>query len=208
MFEILTVEDIVRIPPSSLRGDFYKVAMDTIKAKYESTVSNDLGYIIRILDIDIEKMGKILHGDGGTYHRATFHAMSFYPVLGEVVDGEVVEITDFGAFIKIGPVDALLHISQVMDDYINVDLKGGMIVGQTKRRQLKVGSKVRAKIIAVSMSKGTGLGKIGVTCRQPYLGAHEWIEEDLKKSAQPHAPAKAPAPAKAEAPMSEAKPKK
>ncbi|MCL4340243.1 MAG: DNA-directed RNA polymerase [Thaumarchaeota archaeon] len=203
MFEILTVEDIVRIPPSSLGGDFYKVAMDTIKAKYESTVSNDLGYIIRILDIDIEKMGKILHGDGGTYHRAVFNAMSFYPELGEVVDGEVVEITDFGAFIKIGPVDALLHISQVMDDYINVDLKGGMIVGQAKRRQLKVGSRVRAKIIAISMGKGTSLGKIGVTCRQPYLGAHEWIEEDLKKAALPSVQEKPQAPTKSDAPKGE-----
>ena len=26
------------------------------------------------------------------------------------------------------------------------------------------------------------MGKIGITCRQPFLGADEWIEEDLKKA--------------------------
>jgi len=26
------------------------------------------------------------------------------------------------------------------------------------------------------------LGKIGVTCRQPFLGAWEWIEEDVTKA--------------------------
>jgi DNA-directed RNA polymerase subunit E' len=26
------------------------------------------------------------------------------------------------------------------------------------------------------------MGKIGITCRQPFLGADEWIQEDLKKA--------------------------
>ena len=26
------------------------------------------------------------------------------------------------------------------------------------------------------------MGKIGITCRQPFLGADEWIEEEIKKS--------------------------
>ena len=25
------------------------------------------------------------------------------------------------------------------------------------------------------------MGKIGITCRQPFLGADEWIEEEIKK---------------------------
>jgi len=38
-----------------------------------------------------------------------------------VIEGEVVEIADFGAFIRVGPIDALLHVSQLMDDYISYD---------------------------------------------------------------------------------------
>ena len=26
------------------------------------------------------------------------------------------------------------------------------------------------------------MGKIGITCRQPFLGADEWIEEEIKKA--------------------------
>ena len=29
------------------------------------------------------------------------------------------------------------------------------------------------------------MGKIGITCRQPFLGTDEWIEEDLKKANNP-----------------------
>jgi DNA-directed RNA polymerase subunit E' len=31
------------------------------------------------------------------------------------------------------------------------------------------------------------MGKIGITCRQPFLGALEWIEEEIKKAKNPTA---------------------
>jgi len=185
LFQILTIEDVIRITPKEFGKDINDVSLKLLKEKYESTVSSDYGYLIKVLSVNVEKIGKIIHGDGATYHRAQFDALSFYPQVGEIIDGEVVEITDFGAFIKIGPADALLHISQVMDDYVSVDLKGGTIVGQNTKRQLKVGDKVRAKVIAVSIGKGMSMGKIGITCRQPFLGSFEWIKEDIKKATAP-----------------------
>ncbi len=99
-----------------------------------------------------------------------------------MVEGEIVEITDFGAFVRIGPTDALLHLSQITDDYLTSDVKQGMILASQSKRILKVGSKVRVRITAVSLPRGAALGKIGVTCRQPFLGAWEWIEEDVAKA--------------------------
>jgi DNA-directed RNA polymerase subunit E' len=29
------------------------------------------------------------------------------------------------------------------------------------------------------------MGKIGITCRQPFLGALEWIQEEIKKAKSP-----------------------
>jgi DNA-directed RNA polymerase subunit E' len=34
----------------------------------------------------------------------------------EIVEGEVVERVEFGAFVEIGPLDGLLHISQITDE--------------------------------------------------------------------------------------------
>ena len=39
---------------------------------------------------------------------------------------------------------------------------------------------MRVRITAISLAR-TSMGKIGVTCRQPFLGALDWIEDDLKK---------------------------
>ena len=184
MFQIVRLRDIVRIPPDRSGRPLRDVTSEILKARYESTLSPEYGYIIRVFDVKVDPVGKLMHGDGGTYHKAEFSMLTFYPKVGEILEGEVVEITDFGAFVKIGPADALLHISQIMDDYLSTDMRQGIILGSNSKRTLKVGSRVRVKITAVSLGKGASLGKIGVTCRQPFLGALEWIEEDVKKAKQ------------------------
>ena len=183
MFSISTLLDVVRIPPSLFGTALKKAAINILKEKYESMINADLGYIIMILDAKVEEMGKMIAGDGGTFHKVEFDALTFYPKLQEIVHGEIVDITDFGAFVRIGPTDALLHLSQVMDDYLKSDVKSGMIIANQSGRTLKVGATLRARITAVSLGKAATMGKIGITCRQPYLGADEWIAEEIKKSA-------------------------
>ena len=183
MFSISTLLDVVRIPPSLFGTALKKAAINILKEKYESMINADLGYIIMILDAKVEEMGKMIAGDGGTFHKVEFDALTFYPKLQEIVQGEIVDITDFGAFVRIGPTDALLHLSQVMDDYLKSDVKSGMIIANQSGRTLKVGASLRARITAVSLGKAATMGKIGITCRQPYLGADEWIAEEIKKSA-------------------------
>ena len=182
MFSISTLLDVVRIPPSLFGTALKKAAINILKEKYESMINADLGYIIMILDAKVDEMGKMIAGDGGTFHKVEFDALTFYPKLQEIVQGEIVDITDFGAFVRIGPTDALLHLSQVMDDYLKSDVKSGMIIANQSGRTLKVGATLRARITAVSLGKAATMGKIGITCRQPYLGADEWIAEEIKKS--------------------------
>jgi DNA-directed RNA polymerase subunit E' len=173
---------VVRIPPSLFGTALKKAAMNILKEKYESMINAELGYIIMILDAKVDEMGKMVAGDGGTFHKVEFEALTFYPKLQEIVQGEIVDITDFGAFVRIGPTDALLHLSQVMDDYLKSDVKSGMILANQSGRTLKVGSTIRARITAVSLGKAAQMGKIGITCRQPFLGADDWIAEEIKKS--------------------------
>ena len=182
MFSISTLVDVVRIPPSLFGTTVKKAGVNILKEKYESMINADLGYIIMILDAKVDEMGKMIAGDGGTFHKVEFEALTFYPKLQEIVQGEIVDITDFGAFVRIGPTDALLHLSQVMDDYLKSDVKSGMILANQSGRTLKVGSTLRARITAVSLGKAAAMGKIGITCRQPFLGADDWIVEEIKKA--------------------------
>jgi DNA-directed RNA polymerase subunit E' len=185
MFAIVHMSDVVRIPPSRLTNSLNDTAIGILKDKYESMISPELGYVIMIIDATANSIGKLVAGDGATYHRVSFKALTFHPKLQEVVEGEVVEITDFGAFVRIGPTDALLHLSQITDDYLRSDVKQGVIIANQTARSLKIGSRIRARITAVSLGKGTAMGKIGITCRQPFLGSTDWIAQEIKKAKQP-----------------------
>jgi len=182
LFSISTLVDVVRIPPTLFGTALKKAAVNILKEKYESMINADLGYIIMILDAKVDEMGKMIPGNGGTFHKVEFDALTFYPKLQEIVQGEIVDITDFGAFVRIGPTDALLHLSQVMDEYLKSDVKSGMIIANQSGKTLRVGSTIRSRITAVSLGKAATMGKIGITCRQPYLGADEWIADEIKKS--------------------------
>jgi DNA-directed RNA polymerase subunit E' len=181
LFKLITLEDTIRIPPETFGNPLEAVGYQQVKAKYEGVVDEELGYVIAVTEVKVSPIGKIIPGDGAAYHKVTFSLLTFYPKIQEVVEGEVVEVADFGAFVRIGPIDALLHVSQLMDDFISYDEKQGVLFGKETKRKLASGDQVRVRITAVSLTRAGSSGKIGVTARQPFLGKLEWIEEDVGK---------------------------
>ncbi len=180
MFNRITLKDTIRIDPSRFGAPLEEAALEELRSKYEGLVDEELGYVIRVIDLKVNPFGRIMPGDGGTHHPVTFSILTFYPRLQEVVEGEVVEVADFGTFLRIGPVDALLHMSQLMDDFISYDEKQGILMGKETGRTIQRGDVFRVRIVAVSFPRGRSSGKIGVTARQPFLGKLDWIEEEIK----------------------------
>ena len=185
MFKLVTLEDTIRIPPERFGDPIEAVGYAQLKSKYEGMVDEELGYVIAVTDIQINPVGKIIPGEGSTYNRAVFSLLTFFPKLQEVVEGEVVEIADFGAFVRVGPIDTLLHVSQLIDDFISYDEKQGVLMGKETRRKLATGDHVRVRITAVSLGRAGSSGKVGVTARQPYLGKLEWIKQDVERLKSP-----------------------
>jgi len=183
LFSIVEVDEVVGISPSDFGKPLEQVVINNLRKKYEGLVDEELGFVILVIDARVDRIGRILPRDGSTYHRCTFRLLSYIPEINEVVLGEVVEITDFGCFVRIGPFDGLLHISQIMDDYITYDEKNNMLVGRKSGRKLTVGDDVRARVNAVSFSAGVG-GKVSLVTRQPMMGSLKWIEEDKAKVVQ------------------------
>ena len=181
MFKLVDLEDTIRIPPEKFGQPIETVGYEQLRTKYEGMIDEELGYVVAVTSIQVSPVGKIIPGDGATYHRVVFSILTFRPIVQEVVEGEVVEIADFGAFVRVGPVDALLHVSQLLDDFISYDERQGVLMGKETRRRLATRDYVRVRITAVSLGRGGGSGKVGVTARQPFLGKIEWIKKDLEK---------------------------
>lgn len=178
MYAIVKVKDTVRIPPKKFGEDLDKVIEETVQKTFEGTMRKNHGILVVADNIKPVGDGIIIHGDGAMYQKVTFDALMFKPELQEVLDGIVCEIVEFGAFCHIGPLDALVHMSQIMNDYVEVDSENELIVGKENKKTLKTGDTIRARIVTVSLNELSAReSKIGLTMRQPALGAHEWLKE-------------------------------
>ena len=182
MYAKVRAIDVVRVPPERLGDELRPTVREVLQDNLEGRMDKKIGMVIAILDVVDMKEGRIIIGDGGVYYETVFDMLVFKPKMQEIVEGEVVEIVAFGAFVAIGPLDGLLHISQITDEYISYDEKGEKLVTKDTGKTLGEGDKLRARIVAISLNEmDPGDSKIGLTMRQPGLGKLEWIEEEREK---------------------------
>lgn len=176
MYRVISVEERIRVPPEKLNMKVKDAVRGSIADQIEGTIDPRLGVILACISVDEVGEGKIVASDPGVHYNTKFKLLTFKPELNEVVYGEVIDNTEFGSFVRIGPMDGLIHISQLMDDFVSFDGKNSVFLGKESKRTLKEGDKVRARIISVSFGKEEN--KIGLTMRQNLLGALQWIEEE------------------------------
>ncbi len=182
MYLKVTMEDVVRIPPEKLGEDLDQVAKELTRATLEGKIGEEGGLTLVASNIQRVGDGRIVHGDGAVYQKVRFDALVFRPSMQEIVDGLVVEVLKFGAFIRFGPLDGLLHISQIMDDRVDVDEENQRLIGKDTKRDLRLGDRVRSRIVTVSLNeRNPRESKIGLTMRQPTLGKWDWLKEDREK---------------------------
>lgn len=84
---------------------------------------------------------------------------------GAVVEGEVLRMTNFGAFVDIGDVDGLVHISQITHDHID-----------KVEDALSVGDKVKVKILSVDPENE----RVSLSIKAALPGPFETIDEKFK----------------------------
>lgn len=178
MFYQLKVQDHIRVPPDSFSQDLKDAIFAQIRKKYDGFISKNIGVVLDVVSVEDVGEGVIIPGDGATYYSTIFSLIVFRPEVAETIPGLVKDIADFGAFMTIGPIDGMIHISQTMNDYVSFT-KDKVLQGKDTNRVLKVGDVCKARVIAVSYKDVTN-PKIGLTMRQQGLGKIEWISEDLK----------------------------
>ena len=178
MFYLSEVEDYVRVDPK-LFGLPTSEAIDRqLKETYSNYYDRELGKVVSVIDVLEIFDGIIIPGDGAAYYNSKFRLLVWKPELQELTYGVISEITHFGAFIDLGVMRGMIHISQTMEDYVSFS-KTNNLLGKSSKRSLKQGDLCLARIIAIS-HKGDQ-PKIGLTMRQPGLGKLDWIKEDQIK---------------------------
>jgi len=181
MYRILTLKTKIKVPPTRFGMPLKQSIKESIAEKYENRLDRNFGIGLAVIDVKEIGEGKILPGDPSIHYSVTFDLLVFKPELHEILLGDVIDNTEFGAFVRLGPMDGLVHVSQLLNDYVSYDEKNAVFTGKESKRTLKEGDPVRVRVISISMAPGKE-NKIGLTMRQPNLGALAWIEDEKRKT--------------------------
>jgi len=179
MYKILTVSDKIRVDPKKFGLSLEEAVKSSLEDRWEGITDPRLGIVLSIISVKEVGEGKILHGDGAIYFPVTFDVLVYVPENHEVVIGEVIDVTEFGVFVRLGPVDGMIHVSQIMDDFVSYDAKNMIFTGRESKKTIKEKDVVRARIISVSIEREY---KIGLTTRQPGLGVLSWLEKEKQEA--------------------------
>jgi len=189
MFYLTEVEDYVRVEPKLFGLSTSEAVDKQIREVYADYYDKELGKVVEVVEVLEVGEGILIPGDGAAYYLSKFKLVVWKPSLHELVFGKIAEITTFGAFIDLGVLRGMIHISQTMEDYVSFS-KTNTLLGKANKRVLKADDLCLARIVAIS-HKGED-PKIGLTMRQPGLGKLEWIKEDkMKKQKENQKAAKA-----------------
>ncbi len=179
MFKIVEINDHVRVEPELFGLSIKEAVKRQLEKTYENYIDEDIGAVIAVLKVLFVGEGILIPGDPAAYYKSEFKLLVFKPELQELVYGHITQITNFGAFMNIGAFEAMIHISQTMDDYVSFS-KSDALIGKNSKRALRKNDICMARIVAISFK--TIPPKIGLTMRQPGLGKLEWIQEDKRKA--------------------------
>ena len=184
MYKRVRLRDTVEVPPRHLADVSPDLVKKLLQDKLEGRMDEDVGSVVSVIDVHDIGEGAVLPNKPGVYYEAEFDALTFDPQMQEVVDGEVVEVVNFGAFVGIGPVDGLLHVSQISDEYLAYDEEGQTLASRESNRTLGTGDAVRARIVTKSIDERNPRdSKIGLTAKQVGLGKHGWLQEERERRA-------------------------
>lgn len=145
------------LPVSQLSLEHYPRVEDGDKNKILSILHS---YVNQLFDVQIitadSEEEKLIVSEKAVFEKETENRLSQLKI-GQVVDGTITGVVDFGAFVKFGDLEGLVHISELAWQRI-----------ENPRDIVKVGQKVQAKIISIDK------GRVSLSIKQ--LLSDPWLE--------------------------------
>ncbi|MCX6773126.1 MAG: DNA-directed RNA polymerase [Candidatus Micrarchaeota archaeon] len=188
MYQVLSCKDRVRLPAQYFAMKLEDALTQILREKYERRIDKEAGVALAVWNSKAAGDGIVIPGDNAAYYDVTFDVLCYIPQVNEIMESDVSEIVEFGAFLTMGPMEGLVHLSQIANDFLTYNKKTASFTGRESKKALKKGDHVYAKISTVSMKMSIPETKIGLTMRPDGLGKEEWLAG--KKAATDAAPEK------------------
>lgn len=153
---IIGVGDTVRATVSNIEpygafvdlGEDLEAFLHVSEISWDKNVKHPKDYLqngeeINVEVIEVDKEGRRLRVSLKNLLQKPMESFTSEYRVGDVIKGAVTSVTDFGAFVKVGSVEGLLHNQEISWDK-----------NKTAKSELKVGDEVEAKVIKIDKDAG------------------------------------------------------
>src|SRR3989344_2455717 len=175
MYHVLSCHDRVRLPAQYFAMKLEDALQQILREKYERRIDKDAGVALAVWNAKATGDGIVIPGDNAAYYDVAFDVLCYMPQVNEIIESDVSELVEFGTFLALGPLEGLVHLSQIANDFLTFNKKTMSFTGRESKKSLKKGDHVYAKISTVSMKTTIPETKIGLTMRPDGLGKEEWL---------------------------------
>ncbi len=112
IYQMVSIENEISLPTTKFGSELEKSIKESIAEKYEGKIDTEIGVVLAVTNIKEIGEGKILPGDPSIHYPVKFGLLTWAPKDHEIVEGQIIDITEFGAFVNVGALDGLVHVSQ------------------------------------------------------------------------------------------------
>ncbi|MBX4197395.1 S1 RNA-binding domain-containing protein [Candidatus Saccharibacteria bacterium] len=130
------------LPVSQLSAEHYPRVSDSDKDEILTKINSLVGKALRVRILDVSrKDNKLIFSEKEAVRDDMQSRLSELKV-GDVIEGVVTGVIDFGAFVNVDGIEGLVHISEISWERV-----------EDPRKYIKVGENVKAKIIAIDKDR-------------------------------------------------------
>ncbi|MGC9310113.1 MAG: DNA-directed RNA polymerase [Candidatus Aenigmatarchaeota archaeon] len=176
MFYLIDVKEKVGVEAQRLKDNIRESIEESIDTLH---VREENGVFLGVTEIkNVGESGDILPEKPEIYFDVEYKALFFQPRPNEVTTGIVSDVAEFGPFVRIGPIDALTHISQITQEKLNYNPQQDIIASKDNKFVIQTGDILRAVVVNSTISNERM--RVNLSMKQDGLGLLKWLEKEKK----------------------------
>ena len=181
MFYLVDVRERVGVGAQRIKENIQESIEESIDAKH---TREENGVFLGVTEIKkVGESGDILPERPEIYFDVEYMVLFFQPQPNEIIQGMVVDVAEFGPFVRIGPVDALAHISQITTEKMTYNPQQDVIANKDNKLVIQTGDQLIAAVANSTIAPDRM--RVNLTMRQDGLGLLKWlVKEKVKKKTE------------------------
>lgn len=137
------IEELI-LPPSILSRNLKNIIKAKLLAKVQGSVSEKYGYVICVINIGDIPNGVIMDTTGDLLFTVSYKAVVMKPFKGEVCEGVITKLDQFGIHVSVGPMTVYISNSDFPPHFTYNDVN--KIYVSSKSEKLAIDKEVRFRI--------------------------------------------------------------